>query len=146
MRFVGKHESSWVLGFKDTKWTKAVVNALLFKQCCNWVDYAQVLHTRQFLSPYTLQLAKYVSDQPRQEDVIYPSDYMSQIDHELEPDLVALHKERKWRRLGMKNGHCSASHRKLVFDSLSEAAEKSNGFLTSYPHTEDKEAPPVLHY
>lgn len=134
------------LGFKDTKWTKAVVNAALFEQCRNWVEYAQVLHKRQLLSPYMLQLAKYVSDQPREEDVIYPSDYMAQIDHELEPNLVALHKERKRKLLGTKNGRCSASHRKLVFDSLSEAAKKSNGFLTRTNKTKKRRLCYVTNY
>lgn len=118
------------LGFTDTPWTKAVVHALLFEGCRSWMEHTQVLQSTQLLSPYMFELAKYISHHPRDEEQIYPSNYMAQIESSQEPELLALHKERKRRRLGPRNGRCNASHKKLVFDSLSEAAETSNGFLT----------------
>jgi len=116
------------LGLADTEWTKVSVNALLFEASRNWMEHAQVLQSTMHLSPYAFELAKYISHHPRNEQKIFPKEYMAQI--ESEQELVALHKERKRRRLGPKIGRCSASHKKLVFDSLSEAAAKSNGFLT----------------
>jgi hypothetical protein len=126
------------LGFKDCPWNRSVVDGHLHAQAKKWLDHVNSVYECNNISPYTVELAKYLCDSTNVDNcaestVVYATsilEYMKKRGMINDETLVTEYRARKKRKEGKTGGRSTASHTFLVHGTLNDAATKSNGFVT----------------
>lgn len=117
-----------VKGCTASKYDRVEVNSHIALQVKSWLDYMPTVYDMQFISPYTQELAKFITT--RHSKVFHPSELVEVLDAS-EADMMAKHRALKRQKLGNTDGRCSATHQSLVFWAAKDAKKNSNGFLSS---------------
>lgn len=116
-------------GFASTTWNRKSLNDHLVDSMDCWL---QMSSSNKQSSPYTLQLAEYLVHHPSQE-TFEAGDLIAFVEQSgvKELEMIAMHRERKRKILGSRDGRCSKSHVSLIRTTLKDAERDSNGFLSS---------------
>lgn len=127
------------LGFKETKFTKSVVNTILFDSAEAWLNHVPKVHDNLLLSPYIVELATFLS-KCSEAELVFPEDFQQWLpkDSEKQEQLRQIHLSYKRKQMGGWHGRCSAKHSRLANESMKMAAAQSNGFLTEQRKTKKR--------
>jgi hypothetical protein len=123
-------------GFASTTWNRKSLNEHLVHSMHRWLETSS---SNKQSSPYTLQLAEYLVSYPSP-TTFEPANLIAFVAQSgvTELEMIAMHRERKRKALGPRDGRCSKSHVSLIRTTLKEAERDSNGFLSSVIRTKKR--------